>query len=149
VPWQKVEQAARSIDQPLLILRATNDAEMEAAFATMVRERVSAVQFGVTVLFQVMNDKLVELAARYRLPASYEWREAVAAGGLMSYNADRAGTSGQIGRYVAQILRGAAPGDLPVIQSSSFLFVVNLKTAKSLGLQIPATVLAQADEVIE
>jgi putative ABC transport system substrate-binding protein len=146
---EEVQQAARSIDQPLLILRVTNEAEMEAAFATMVQERVSAVQFGATVLFQVMNDKLVELTARHRLPASYEWREAVAAGGLMSYNADRAGTSGQIGRYAAQILKGTAPGDLPVIQSANFLFAINLKTARTLGLEIPATLLAQADEVIE
>jgi putative ABC transport system substrate-binding protein len=101
------------------------------------------------VLFQVINDRLVELAVRHRIPASYEWREAVIAGGLMSYNVNRPEFSGQLGRYVAQILKGAKPADLPVVQSSNFVFVINLKTAKALGLEIPAALLAQADEVIE
>jgi putative ABC transport system substrate-binding protein len=146
---EEVQEAARSIDQPLLVLRATNEAEVEAAFATMAQQSVSAVQYGATVLFQVINDRLVDLAARHRIPASYEWREAVVAGGLMSYNVNRLESAGQTGRYVAQILKGAKPADLPVIQSSSFLFVINLKTAKALGIEIPAAVLAQADEVIE
>lgn len=146
---EEVQQAANSIGQQLAVLSATSEAEVEAAFASMVREKVSAVQFGASVLFQVINDRLVELAARHRIPASYEWREAVVAGGLMSYNVDRTGFSREIGRYVAQILKGAKPADLPVIQSSSFLFIINLKTAKALGLEIPGTLLAQADEVIE
>src|SRR5262249_1516494 len=123
--------------------------EAEAAFATMTQQKVSAVQYGASVLFQVINDRLVELAARHRIPASYEWREAVIAGGLMSYNTNRAPSAGQIGRYVAEILKGAKPADLPVLQSSNFVFVINLKTAKALGLEIPAALLAQADEVIE
>jgi putative ABC transport system substrate-binding protein len=146
---EEMQQAARAIDQPLLVLRAANEAEAEVAFATLAQQKVSAVQYGATVLFQVINDRLVELAARHRIPASYEWREAVIAGGLMSYNANRTESSGQMGRYVAQILKGAKPADLPVVQSSNFVFAINLRTAKALGLEIPATLLAQADEVIE
>jgi putative ABC transport system substrate-binding protein len=145
----EMQQAARTIGQPLVVLRVANEAEAEAAFATMVQQKVSAVQYGATILFQVINHRLVELAARHRIPASYEWREAVIAGGLMSYNANRATPLGQVGRYVAQILKGAMPADLPVVQSSNFVFVINLKTAKALDLEIPATLLAQADEVIE
>jgi putative tryptophan/tyrosine transport system substrate-binding protein len=146
---EEMQQAARTIGQPLIVLHVANEAEAEAAFATMAQKKVSAVQFGASILFQVINQRLVELAARYRIPASYEWREAVIAGGLMSYNANRAVSAGQMGRYVARILKGAKPADLPVIQSSTFLFVINLKTAKALGLEIPPAVLAQADEVIE
>ena len=146
---EEMQQAARTIGQPLVVLRVANEAEAEAAFATMVQQKVSAVQYGATILFQVINHRLVELAARHRIPASYEWREAVIAGGLMSYNANRAASLGQVGRYVAQILKGAKPADLPVVQSSNFVFVINLKTAKALGLEIPAALLAQADEVIE
>jgi putative ABC transport system substrate-binding protein len=146
---EEMQQAALAIGQPLFVLRVTNEAEAEAAFATMAQQKVSAVQYGATVFFQVINDRLVELAARHRVPASYEWREAVSAGGLMSYNANRTESAGQVGRYVAQILKGAKPVDLPVVQSSNFVFVINLKTAKALGFEIPAALLAQADEVIE
>jgi putative ABC transport system substrate-binding protein len=146
---EEMQQAARTIGQPLVVLRVANEAEAEAAFATMAKQKVSAVQYGATILFQVINHRLVELAARYRIPASYEWREAVTAGGLMSYNANRVASSGQMGRYVAQILKGAKPADLPVVQASNFLFVINLKTARALGLEIPAALLAQADDVIE
>jgi putative ABC transport system substrate-binding protein len=146
---EEMHQAARTMNQPLIVLHVANEAEAEAAFATMAQKKVSAVQFGASILFQVINQRLVELAARHRIPASYEWREAVVEGGLMSYNANRAVSAGQMGQYVAQILKGAKPADLPVIQSSSFLFVINIKTAKALGFEIPPAVLAQADEVIE
>jgi putative ABC transport system substrate-binding protein len=149
IQLEEMQQAARAIGQPLLVLRAADETETEVAFATLAQQKVSAVQYGATVLFQVINHRLVELAARHRIPASYEWREAVIAGGLMSYNANRTESSRQVGRYVAQILKGAKPADLPVVQASSFHFVINLKTAKALGLEIPATLLAQADEVIE
>jgi putative tryptophan/tyrosine transport system substrate-binding protein len=146
---EEMQQAACTIGQPLVVLSVANEAEAEAAFATMVHQKVSAVQYGATILFQVINHRLVELAARHRIPASYEWREAVIAGGLMSHNANRAASLGQMGHYVAQILKGAKPADLPVVQSSNFVFVINLKTAKALGLEIPAALLVQADEVIE
>ena len=146
---EEMQQAARAMSQPLLMFRVTSEVEAEAAFAAMKQQKVSAVQFGASVLFQVINDRLVELAARHRIPASYEWREAVIAGGLMSYNVNRAPSAGQIGRYVAEILKGRKPADLPVVQSSNFVFVINLKTSKALGPEIPAALLAQADEVIE
>ena len=123
--------------------------KLDAAFAAMARQNVNAVQYGATTFYQVINDRLVTLAARHKMPASYEWRDAVVAGGLMSYDANRTEIARQMGRYAAQILKGAKPADLPVVQSSSFEFVINLKTAKALGLEIPATLLAQADEVIE
>jgi ABC-type uncharacterized transport system substrate-binding protein len=146
---EEMQEAARAIGQPLVVLRAGSEAEVEAAFAAMAQQKVSAVQFGTTLLYQVINDRLVELAARRKIPASYEWREAVVSGGLMSYNTNRSQAARQVGSYVAQILKGAKPADLPALQSSSFHFVINLKTAKALGLEIPATLLAQADEVIE
>jgi len=146
---EKMEEAARAIGQSLLMFNVTSEADAEAVFASMTQQKVTAVQFGASVLFQVINDRLVELAARHRIPASYEWREAVIAGGLMSYNTNRTPSAGQVGRYVAEILKGAKAADLPVVQSSNFLFVINLKTAKALGVEIPAALLAQADEVIE
>ena len=146
---EEMQQEARAIGQPLLVLRAGSEPEVDAAFAAMVQQNVSAVQYGATPFYQVINDRLVELAARHRIPASYEWREAVVAGGLMSYNTNRTEVARQLGRYAAQILKGAKPADLPTVQASSFQFVINLKTAKALGLEIPPTLLAQADEVIE
>jgi len=146
---EEMQEAARAIRQQLVVLRAGSEDEVEAVFAAMAQQKVSAVQFGTTLLYQVINDRLVALAARYKIPASYEWRDAVVSGGLMSYNTNRSQAARQVGSYVAQILKGARPADLPALQSSSFHFAINLKTAKTLGLEIPATLLAQADEVIE
>ena len=144
-----MQEAARTVAQPLLVLKASTESEVEDAFSTMVRDRVAAVVFGASPFFQVITDQLVALAARHAIPALYEWREFVIAGGLMSYNANRTESGRQIGAYAAQVLKGAKPGDLPVVQSSSFEFVINLKTAKALGLEFHPQLLATADEVIE
>jgi putative ABC transport system substrate-binding protein len=149
VQLQEMKEAAQTIAQPLLILNAAIESEIDEAFATMSREKVVAVVFGASVFYQVVADRLIALAARHRIPALYEWREFVVAGGLMSYNANRAESGRQVGAYAAQILKGAKPGDLPVVQSSSFEFVLNLKAARALGVAVPPMLLARADEVIE
>jgi len=146
---RQVEAAAQGVGQPILVLHGGNDDEVEKAFATMAERQVRGLLYGASEYFQVIADKLIALAARYRIPASYEWREFVAAGGLMSYNVKRGETRGLIGDYDGRILKGAAPADLPVIQSARFELVINLETAKALGLTIPHTVLLRADEVIE
>lgn len=144
-----VKAAAQAAGQPIVILHAQSDDEIEKAFATMAERQARGLLFGNSTYFQAIADKLVALAARYRIPAIYEWREFVVAGGLMSYNAKR-GENGRIaGDYVGRILKGAKPADLPVVQSSRFELVVNLKTAKALGLTIPQSLLMRADEIIE
>jgi putative tryptophan/tyrosine transport system substrate-binding protein len=144
-----VEAAAQAVGQPILVLHGGNDDEVGKAFGTMAEHQARGLLYGASTYFQVIADKLIALAARYRIPASYEWREFVAAGGLMSYNVNRRESSRLVGDYAGRILKGAAPADLPVIQSTRFELVINLETAKALGLTIPHTVLLRADEVIE
>jgi ABC-type uncharacterized transport system substrate-binding protein len=146
---RQVEAAAQTVGQPILVLHGRNDDEIEKAFATMAERQVRGLLFGPTTYFQVIADKLVALVARYRIPAIYEWPRFVAAGGLMSYNVKRGETSRLAGDYAGRILKGAVPADLPVMQSTRFELVINLETAKALGLTIPHTVLLRADEVIE
>jgi putative ABC transport system substrate-binding protein len=115
----------------------------------MAERQVRGLLYGPTTYFQVIADKLIALAARFRIPAIYEWRQFVAAGGLMSYSV-KSGEGGRLmGDYAGRILKGAAPADLPVVQPTRFELVINLETAKALGLTIPHTVLLRADEVIE
>jgi putative ABC transport system substrate-binding protein len=149
VQLQEMQDAARALGQPLLVLNAGTEHDAEDAFAAMSREKAIAVVHGASVYFQVIMDRLIGLAAKHAIPALYEWREFVVAGGLMSYNANRTQSGQQVGAYAAQILKGAKPGDLPVVQSSSFEFVLNLRTARALGLTVPPMLLARADEVIE
>jgi ABC-type uncharacterized transport system substrate-binding protein len=149
VQLQEMQEAARVLAQPLLVLNAGTESEAENAFATMSREKVIGVVYGASPYFQVIMDRLIALAVRHAIPASYEWREFVIAGGLMSYNANRTESGRQIGAYTAQILKGAKPADLPVVQSSKFEFIINLKTAKALGLEFHPQLLGTADEVIE
>jgi putative tryptophan/tyrosine transport system substrate-binding protein len=146
---EEMQKAAKAVAQPLLILNAAIESEADEAFATMAREKVAAVVFGASVFYQVIADRLIALAARYGIPALYEWREFVVAGGLMSYNANPAESGRQVGAYTAQILKGAKPDDLPVVVSTKFELVINSKTAKALGLAIPAGVISIADEMIE
>ena len=149
---QQVEEtrsAAKALGQPLLVLRAGTEREVAEAFATIVEQKAGAVIYGASTFYQVIAAQLIELAARHKIPACYEWRDQVVAGGLMSYNTNRDEIAQQMGNYAAQILKGAKPSDLPVVQSSKFIFVVNLTTAKALGLVISPALLARADEVIE
>ena len=144
-----VEAAAQAVEQPILVLCGRNEDEVDKALATMAERQASGLLFGASTYFQMIADKLVALAARYRIPAIYEWPLFVEAGGLMSYNAKRGEGSRLAGDYAGRILKGAAPADLPVVQSTRFELVINLETAKTLGLTIPHTVLLRADEVIE
>jgi putative ABC transport system substrate-binding protein len=146
---EDMQSAAKTLEQPLLVLRAGTEREIEETFAAMARQKVSAVVYGASPFYQVISARLIELAARHKIPACYEWRDPVVAGGLMSYNTNRDEFGRQIGNYTAQILKGAKPGDLPVVLSSKFIFVINLTAAKTLGLTIPPALLARADEVIE
>jgi putative ABC transport system substrate-binding protein len=131
-------------DQP-----ARNAQEIDAAFVSFAQQRVDAIMAAADVLFIVQRDQLTALAARYRLPTSYHAREIVEAGGLMCYGPSQLDAYRQAGIYTARILKGERPADLPVVQSTKFEFVLNLRTAKALGLTVPDMVLALADEVIE
>jgi ABC-type uncharacterized transport system substrate-binding protein len=146
---QEMEAAAQAVGQPLLVVSVGTEEEVDRAFATMAERNVAAVLYGATLFFQVIVDRLVALAARYRIPALYEWREFVTAGGLKSYSTDRNEVGREAGIYAGRILKGEKPADLPVVQSSRFELVINLKTAKALGLDVPPTLLIRADEVIE
>jgi putative ABC transport system substrate-binding protein len=144
-----VEAAAQKSGQPLIVLEVTNDRDIENAFNTIVQRGAGAVLDGPGAFVTSKRQLLVDLAARYRLPALYSLRDAAVAGGLMSYGADLADAYRQVGNYVGRILKGAKPADLPVQQPTKFDLVINLKTAKALGLEIPPALLALADEVIE
>jgi ABC-type uncharacterized transport system substrate-binding protein len=146
---EEMQAAAQAVGQPLLVVSVGTEEQADKAFATMAERKVAAILYGATVFFQVISERLVALAARYQIPALYEWREFVTAGGLMSYSTDRTEVGREAGRYAGRILKGEKPADLPVMQSSRFELVINLKTAKALGLDVPPMLLARADEMIE
>jgi len=146
---EEMRSAARALGQSLLVLSAGTEREVTEAFATMVQQKASAVLYGASTFYQVISAHLIELAVRHKIPACYEWRDAVIAGGLMSYNTNRDEIARQVGDYTAQILKGAKPTDLPVVLSSKFIFVINLTTAKALGLTVPLSLQQRADEIIE
>jgi putative ABC transport system substrate-binding protein len=149
VQVQEMEAAAQSIGQPLLVVSVASEDQIDQAFASMAESKVVALLYSANLWFQVISERLVALAARYRIPALYEWREFVTAGGLMSYSTDRNEVGREVGVYAARILKGEKPADLPVVQSSRFELVINLTTAKALGLTVPPGLLMAADEVIE
>jgi putative tryptophan/tyrosine transport system substrate-binding protein len=143
-----VQEAARTIGLQIRILNAGSIAEIDSAFATIAQERPDALFVGANGFFQRRSVQIATLAARKRIPAAYGDRISVAAGGLMSYGTSFADTFRQVGLYTGNILKGAKPTDLPVVQSTKFEFVVNLTTAKALGIEVPETLLATADELI-
>jgi putative ABC transport system substrate-binding protein len=146
---QEMQAAAQAIGQPLVVVRVGTVEEVDEAFATMAERKVAALLYAANLFFQVISERLVALAARYRIPALYEGREFVARGGLMSYSTDSNEVGRGAGIYAGRILKGEKPADLPIVQSSRFEFVINLKTGNALGLNIPPALLARADEVIE
>jgi putative tryptophan/tyrosine transport system substrate-binding protein len=141
--------AAESVDQKLLVLQARTDSELEAAFVTLVQQRVGALVVGGDPFFLTRRAKIVELAAQHKVPAIYPLKEYAMAGGLMSYGTSITEALRVAGLYAGRILKGEKPGDLPVQQSTKVELVVNLKTAKGLGLTVPLSLLGRADEVIE
>jgi len=141
--------AAGALGRQLAVVEARSDRDFEPAFATFVERRAGALVVSVGPLFNNHRDQLVALAARHKLPAIYYFRQFTLDGGLMSYGASIGEAFRLGGRYVAQILKGVKPADLPLQQSSRFELVINMKTAKTLGLDVPPTLLIRADELIE
>jgi putative ABC transport system substrate-binding protein len=146
---REVQQAARTIGLKIQVLNATTIAEIDGAFATLSRERPDALFVAADTFFTSRRVQFATLAARSGIPAVYSSRGVVAAGGLMSYGTDVSDGYRQVGAYTGNILKGAKPADLPVVQSTKFEFVINLQTARLLGIEVPPSLLALADEVIE
>jgi putative ABC transport system substrate-binding protein len=144
-----IRAAARTFGQEVLILNASTDHELHTAFATLVRERAAGLLLGNDAFFVLRREQLVALAARHAIPAVYFLREFAAAGGLMSYGDTLTDAYRQVAVYIGRILKGTKPADLPVQQSTKVELIINLKTANALGLDVPPTLLARADEVIE
>jgi putative tryptophan/tyrosine transport system substrate-binding protein len=144
-----VQEAARAKGVQLPIMRASTESEIDAGFATLVQLRAGALVVGADPFFNSRREHLVALASRHAVPVIYQWREFAAEGGLISYGTSLTGVFRQLGIYARKILKGAKPADLPVEQPTTFELVVNLNTAKALGLTVPPSILARADEVIE
>ena len=144
-----LQATARLLGLQLHPLHASSDADIDAVFSTLTELRAGGVVVGTDAFFTSRTEKLAALTLRYRIPTIYQWREFVAAGGLMSYGGSSTDSYRLAGVYTGRILKGAKPTDLPVVQPTKFEFIINLQTAKTIGLTVPPTLLARADEVIE
>jgi len=144
-----MQEAAGKLGLKLEVLRASSDRELEAAFASVAQHRIPALMVAADAFFNSRREKLAAMAAQDKLPAMYSFRDYAAAGGLMSYGIDLSDVYRLVGVYAGQILKGAKPADLPVLQPSKFEFVINLKTAKALGVKFSDNLLSLADEIIE
>jgi putative tryptophan/tyrosine transport system substrate-binding protein len=147
--WRDTQEAARTIGLQVQLVHAASEDDLNRAFAILFQLNAGALLVGLDVFFINRRAQLVALAARHAIPAIFPLREFVQAGGLMSYAANSSDGYRQAGIYAGRVLKGAKPGDLPVVQPTKFEFVINLKTAKALGLTVPDKLLALADEVIE
>ena len=146
---RELQAAARTLGEQMQTFNAISEIEIDAAFVMIAQLRAGALLIGSDPLFVDRRDQIVTLSARHAIATVYETRESVVAGGLMSYGTSLTDGYRQVGIYTGRVLKGDKPSDLPVVQSTKFEFVINLKTAKALGLTIPSGVLAIADEVIE
>ena len=144
-----VQGAAGTIGQKVVVFHASSEREIDTAFASLVQQQAGGILIYPDGFFTGRRDQLVELAARYKIPAIYPWRDYAVAGGLMSYGTSIREAFRWAGTYVGKVLKGAKPADLPVIQPSKFEVVINLKTARALNLSVPTSLLLRADEVIE
>jgi putative ABC transport system substrate-binding protein len=144
-----VREAARAKGVQLPIVKASDESEIDAAFASLVQLHAGGLVVGGDALFNSRREQLVALASRHAVPVIYQGREFVATGGLISYGVSLTAAYREVGIYASKILKGAKPADLPVQQPTKFELVINLKTATALGLTVPQTLLARADEVIE
>jgi putative ABC transport system substrate-binding protein len=146
---RELQDAARRVGQQIIVVNARTAGEVDEAFATIAQRRAGAVLVNGDAFYLTRREQITALAARHGIPANYNTREYIASGGLMSYGDDRSESYRQAGNYVGRILKGAKPADLPVLQPTKFDFVINLKTAKSLGLDFPPSFHLRATEVIE
>ena len=144
-----MQQAARAMNVAITVFRANTDQEIDAAFEAIAQQRVPALVVAASPFFDTRRKKLVALAARNAVPAIYHFREYADYGGLMSYGLNFADVYRLVGVYTGKVLKGAKPSELPVMQTTKFEFVINLKTAKALGVQISDNLLSLADAVIE
>ena len=144
-----VENAARDLDLKVQVLTASTEKEIDLAFETISEQKIPALVIGADPFLDTHRDQIIALAATHKVPTVYQFREHAHAGGLMSYGIDLIDVYRQVGRYVGRILKGEKPADLPILRPTKFEFVINLKTAKALGLGVPSGLMAIADEVIE
>jgi ABC-type uncharacterized transport system substrate-binding protein len=146
---QQLEEAARAVGQRIMVAKASDDDALETAFALLVREGAGALLVTADPYFDTRRDRIVAFAARQRLPAIYQFREYAVAGGLLSYGVSITDAYSQYGAYTARILKGTKPAEMPIDQPTKFELVINLKTAKAIGVTVPEALLARADKIIE